>query len=83
MRLTSDSPVKRPRVGEAAEYGNVADFWVEYPSGLVDISRSRHLDASGAEPPLEEGMWDIPCDGERTIRVDPKATALVVIDMQK
>jgi hypothetical protein len=78
----ADSPLKRPRVGDAAEYGGT-DFWVEYPSGLVDLSRVTHLDPLGQEPDKKSNLWDVSCDGERTIRVDPKSTALVVIDMQK
>jgi hypothetical protein len=75
--------IKRPRVGDAVEFGSAANFWVEYPSGLVDLSSTTHLDASGTEPDLKQGQWGIAADGDRTIRVDSKSTALVVIDMQK
>ncbi|KAJ3815964.1 Isochorismatase hydrolase [Lentinula aff. lateritia] len=35
----------RPRVPQPVEYGDPTsnDFWVEYPHGLVDLSRSTHL----------------------------------------
>ena len=82
----------RPPVSSAVEYGStrVADaaFWVEYPSGLVDISRSARLATTGdlgsvAEPPgLGEGQREVEVDG-RTVRMDAKRSALVVIDMQK
>ncbi|TCD62209.1 hypothetical protein EIP91_007214 [Steccherinum ochraceum] len=42
-----DTPIlgltTRPKVGVATEFGNPASFWVEYPSGLVDLTRSAHL----------------------------------------
>ena len=42
-----DTPIlgmtTRPRVEKATEYGNTASWWVEYPDGLVDLSRSVHL----------------------------------------
>ncbi|KAJ7293551.1 Isochorismatase hydrolase [Mycena rebaudengoi] len=56
----------------------------EYPSGLVDVSRTTQLrDAPAADPPLTSALLDIPVDGNRTLRVKKDATALVVIDMQK
>ncbi|TFK41189.1 Isochorismatase hydrolase [Crucibulum laeve] len=88
--------IARPTVPTPVEYGNDASFWVEYPSGLVDLSRSHHLpgsqdtdaliseskQADTQPPPLKSTQVDIPVDGGRTIRVDKKSTALVVIDMQ-
>jgi hypothetical protein len=70
------------------EYGNALSFWVEYPSGLVDLSRSQHLPTSPREveakpPPLKGDQVDIPVDGGHTVRIDTKATAAVIIDMQK
>jgi hypothetical protein len=75
----------RPLIETATEYGNDASFWVEYPSGLVDVSRSHHLSTKSAKdiPPLTASQLDIPADGNRTIRVDKAATAIVIIDMQK
>jgi hypothetical protein len=83
--------VTRPRVEVAIEYGSDATpqgFWTEYPSGLVDVSRTSHLpSASGnAEveiPPLTSELLDIPVDGDRTVRVKRATTAIVIIDMQK
>jgi len=88
-----DTPIlgmtTRPRVSAPVEYGNPTDFWVEYPNGLVDVSRATHLKTAGtggedvAPPPLASNQLDIPADGDRVVRVDKDKTALVVIDMQK
>lgn len=81
--------VVRPRVPLPVEYGNETDYWVEYPTGLVDVSRSGHLsaeatsDAAYQPPPLKASQLDIQVDGDRVLRVDREKTALVVIDMQK
>ncbi|KAL0951235.1 hypothetical protein HGRIS_007953 [Hohenbuehelia grisea] len=89
-----DTPIlgmtTRPPVEAPIEYGSAASFWVEYPSGLVDVSRSHHLakDAEGnvapdKQPPaLGEDQIDIEVDGARTVRIDAKASAVVIIDMQ-
>ncbi|KAK7064251.1 Isochorismatase hydrolase [Favolaschia claudopus] len=79
--------VARLQVQVPTEYGNDANFWTEWPSGLVDVSRTTHIpsvsDGAQAEtPPLTEGLVDIPVDGERTVRVKKESTALVVVDMQ-
>ncbi|KAI3621891.1 isochorismatase hydrolase [Moniliophthora roreri] len=87
--------VSRPPVESAIEFGGNGAFWVEYPSGLVDLTRKHHLgDRSGAlgpvvesksnpEPPAKaNNELDIAVDGGRTLRVDKNAAALVVIDMQ-
>ena len=86
-----DTPIlgmkTRPRVQKPTEYGNAATFWVEYPDGLIDLTRSIHLpggDEVAKPPPLVKGeQVDVPVDGDRTIRIDAKKSALVVIDMQK
>ena len=70
------------------EYGNEASFWVEYPSGLVDLTRSQHLamsaDKEVVDPPRRTSeQMDISVDGGRTVRVDTGASAIVIIDMQK
>jgi hypothetical protein len=88
--------VSRPSVEFAVEFGNAGSFWVEYPSGLVDLTRKHHLgDGSAAlgpvvevqsnpEPPTKtEDELDIEVDGGRKLRVNRRATALIVIDMQK
>lgn len=81
----------RPPVDKPVEYGNATSFWVEYPSGLVDLTRSAHLseaeaagvkDSDSGPPSVQSGQLEIAVDG-RTIRVDARKSALVVIDMQK
>lgn len=76
--------IARPTVETATEYGDPTNFWVEYPSGLVDLSRSQHLVEKNPEPRALQGtQLEIAVDGGRTIRVDKSKTAVVVIDMQK
>jgi hypothetical protein len=71
------------------EYGNGTDFWVEYPSGLIDISRKTHLqsiansEGLSLPPPLQSTQVDIEVDRGRTVRIDKEASAIVIIDMQK
>ncbi|KAF9475977.1 Isochorismatase hydrolase [Pholiota conissans] len=87
-----DTPISdlimRPKVPEPVEYGNDTDFWVEYPSGLVDLSRTDRLpsDAAAAAkaqpPPLKATQADIAVNGDRVVRVDKEKTAIVIIDMQ-
>ncbi|KAF7793350.1 hypothetical protein EIP86_004462 [Pleurotus ostreatoroseus] len=91
----------RPRIATATEFGNPSAFWVEYPSGLVDLTRSAHLPLAAAAhadastpadpvhedpappPPLaEETQFELPVDGDRTLRLNRATTALVVVDMQ-
>jgi len=89
----------RPKVPKPIEYGSGNNFWVEYPSGLVDISRTDRLPMTEGkepepdhgnspqgqrpEPPLKPTQIDVSVDGERVVRIDKKATAIVIIDMQK
>ncbi|KAK0456568.1 Isochorismatase hydrolase [Armillaria borealis] len=74
----------RAPVSSVTKYGNNTSFWVEYPSGLIDLTRT--LSAPIAEhdtpPDLLPGQLDVAVDGERTIRIDTKASAIVIIDMQ-
>ncbi|KIM85165.1 hypothetical protein PILCRDRAFT_817152 [Piloderma croceum F 1598] len=79
----------RPLVQNPTEYGNVASsFWVEYPSGLIDLSRSRRIlegpgSKSDVPPPLDaKSQLDIPVDQERTVRINKSSSAIVIIDMQ-
>jgi hypothetical protein len=80
--------ITRPLVQNPTEYGN-ASFWVEYPSGLVDLSRSQRIlkglgSKSDDPPPLDaESQLDIPVDQERTVRINKSSSAIVIIDMQK
>ncbi|KAH9843049.1 Isochorismatase hydrolase [Rhodofomes roseus] len=84
----------RPHVLEPIEYGNAASFWVEYPSGLVDLTRAAHLTAkkedetvktssAHPEPPLQSSTHlEIPVDGERVVRIAKSKSAIVIVDMQ-
>lgn len=72
------------------EFGNdLSGFWVEYPSGLVDLSRSQHIFEGTSlgtpldAPPLKAGQADISAEKGRTVRIDTKASAIVIVDMQK
>jgi hypothetical protein len=83
--------VARPRVQVPTEYGSDATpqgFWTEWPSGLVDVSRTSHIppvsgDSQVEPPPLTSALLDIPVHGDRIVRVQKNCTALVIIDMQK
>jgi hypothetical protein len=83
--------VARPRVQVPTEYGSDATpqgFWTEWPSGLVDVSRTSHIppvsgDSQVEPPPLTSALLDIPVHGDRIVRVKKNCTALVIIDMQK
>ena len=44
----------RPKVTKPTEYGNAAAFWVEYPTGLVDLSRSAHLPSAAKAQSVPE-----------------------------
>ncbi|KAK0208239.1 Isochorismatase hydrolase [Desarmillaria ectypa] len=73
----------RPPVSSVTKYGNNASFWVEYPCGLIDLTRK--LSAPIAEhdpPPLLPGQLNVTVDEDRTIRIDAKSSAVVIIDMQ-
>ncbi|KAJ7169862.1 Isochorismatase hydrolase [Mycena filopes] len=84
--------VARPRVPVPTEYGTDATpqgFWTEWPSGLVDVSRTSHIppttgasDGNAEPPPLTSALLDIPVNGDRVVRVKRDATAMVIIDMQ-
>ncbi|EJD55267.1 hypothetical protein AURDEDRAFT_50090 [Auricularia subglabra TFB-10046 SS5] len=75
----------RPRVERTERWGNRTHFWIEYPSGLVDLSET-HFDAQLAKEaptPVPEGLVDISVEGDRVVRIDPERAAVVVVDMQK
>lgn len=79
--------IMRPKVETPVEHGYEPDFWVEYPSGLVDLSRKDHLpsgsSATTAPPALKSSQMEIEVNGGRTIRVEKETTAIVIVDMQK
>ncbi|KAH7883555.1 Isochorismatase hydrolase [Phlebopus sp. FC_14] len=83
-----DTPIlgmsSRPRVSQSIEYGNAASFWVEYPTGLIDVSRTQRLSSAeqSIPPQISPTQLDIPVDGDRVVRVNKATTAVVVIDMQ-
>ncbi|KIM48229.1 hypothetical protein M413DRAFT_225546 [Hebeloma cylindrosporum] len=92
--LISGMATRPLKVTEPVEYGNETDFWVEYPSGLIDISRKTHLrcitdsgDSEGQQPlglppPLLPTQVDVKVDRDRTVRIDKEASAILIIDMQ-
>ncbi|KAJ3734825.1 Isochorismatase hydrolase [Lentinula guzmanii] len=81
-----------PHVSKPVEFGDPksGDFCVEYPNGLVDLSRTNHLEhqkrsdpgSSVTTPTLRPGQLDIPVTGDKTVRLDTDKTAFVIIDMQ-
>jgi hypothetical protein len=79
----------RPRVEEPQNFGSVksGSFWVEYPSGLVDLTCSNPWvtgSQSASPPPMKsEGELEVDVDGGRKIRIDTTKTAIVIVDMQK
>jgi hypothetical protein len=79
--------VSRPNVPAPVEYGNDTSFWVEYPTGLVDLSRTQtdRLPSSpvSSPPPLKLNQTEIEVDGGRIVRINKETTAIVIIDMQK
>ncbi|KAK0506199.1 Isochorismatase hydrolase [Armillaria luteobubalina] len=74
----------RPLVSSVTKFGNDASFWVEYPSGLIDLTRTLSAPIAGHDTPpdLLPGQLDVAVDGERTIRIEGKSSAIVIIDMQ-
>ena len=79
----------RPRVGQTTIFGNSASgrFWVEYPSGLIDITSSRPSevtsDGNAREPKISSHELEFDVQDDRKIRLNVHKSALVVIDMQK
>ncbi|KAI0928447.1 hypothetical protein AcW1_005688 [Taiwanofungus camphoratus] len=94
-----DTPIlgmtTRPRVAAAVEYGNATSFWVEYPSGLIDLSRLAHLDKGPLKVVQDENVadmqvrqmqpstqLDVQVDGDRVVRIAKNRSAIIIIDMQ-
>lgn len=79
----------RPLVKQPKTFGfsGNGDFWTEYPSGLVDVTRNRAPITSGAgsgdDPSILPGELEIDVLGDRRVRLDTAKTAIVIIDMQK
>ncbi|KAJ1310970.1 hypothetical protein OPQ81_009481 [Rhizoctonia solani] len=60
----------RPSVQHQTIYGSSPHSWIEYPSGLVDLS------------PNSTKSIEFSVLGDRRVRLDPETAALVVVDMQ-
>lgn len=74
----------RPKVDKTCKWGNRTNFWIEYPDGVVDVSETfLSNDLLARTPPKPPGLVDIPVEGDRVVRLDPKRSAIVIIDMQK
>jgi hypothetical protein len=70
----------------AKTYGNVKNdsFWVEYPSGLLDLTRSNPLIPAATQAPAKkDDELEIEVEGNKRIRIDAKQAAIVIVDMQK
>lgn len=85
-----------PKVSAPTEFGNALSFWVEYPAGLVDLTRSTHLRSQGIDqtpvhvvedatpPPLTSAtQWELDVEGDRVLRLSKSKSAIVIVDMQK
>ena len=75
-----------PFLKQAKSFGTVKNgsFWVEYPSGLIDLTRSYPLVSGASQAPAKsDGQLEIKVEGNRTIRIDANQTAIVIVDMQK
>jgi len=75
-----------PFVKEVKTFGNPGsdNFWVEYPSGLLDLTRSAPPRSATAQVPAKAaGHIEFEVNGERKLRIDPKKSAVVIVDMQK
>ncbi|GJE86172.1 isochorismatase hydrolase [Phanerochaete sordida] len=58
----------RPPVPQSTEYGNATNFWVEYPSGLVDLTRTVHLpEAARAHDVPEQPDEQVVFEGKLSI----------------
>ncbi|KIJ53945.1 hypothetical protein M422DRAFT_241204 [Sphaerobolus stellatus SS14] len=74
-----------PFVKEVKTFGNPGshNFWVEYPSGLLDLTRSNPPSSATSEPPSKAPEHlEFAVNGDRKLRIDPKKSAIVIVDMQ-
>ncbi|GJJ12793.1 hypothetical protein Clacol_007038 [Clathrus columnatus] len=77
-----------PNLTKVKTFGNIENrsFWTEYPSGLIDLTRNHpptSVVTTGSEPSKEGNELEFEVDGDRRVRVDPKQSAIVIVDMQK
>ena len=72
----------RARVDKTTTWGLSKDnFWVEYPSGLVDLSRTP---ADGTEEPrIKDGQFEFNVLNDRRLRIAGSKSAVIIVDMQK
>jgi hypothetical protein len=78
----------RPPVVAPTTWGHSKDnYWVEYPSGLIDLSRSNPITTTGSsdvkKPEIKKGEYEFNVLNDRRLRIDPEKSAVVIIDMQK
>lgn len=74
-----------PFVKEVKVFGSPKsdNFWVEYPNGLLDLTRSEAPKSATVQPPAKmAGHLEFEVNGERKLRIDPKKSAVVIVDMQ-
>ncbi|KAG8703620.1 hypothetical protein FRC09_004063 [Ceratobasidium sp. 395] len=69
----------RPPVTSPTTYGdpNTNSYWIEHPSGLVDLSHP-----NSSTPDSNKRVVEFDVAGERKVRIEAGASALVVVDMQ-
>ncbi|KAK7694705.1 hypothetical protein QCA50_001893 [Cerrena zonata] len=98
MSTPGEAPVApavtpRLKVETATVFGNPASFYVEYPSGLVDLTRSPSNRPDGSQnittpnepdPPAldSKSQWELEVEEDRVLRLNKSTTAIVIIDMQ-
>jgi len=83
----------RPRVTEPTTFGDpkAGKFWVEYPSGLIDITSNHPLPANAEdgcnpfvapEPALCSQELEFDVQGDRRLRLAVRKAVAVIVDMQ-
>jgi len=71
----------RARVDKTTTWGLSKDsFWVEYPSGLVDLTRTPADETE--EPVIKNGQFELDVLNDRRLRITGSKSAVVVVDMQ-
>lgn len=77
-----------PKLINPKTFGNVktGSFWTEYPSGLLDLTRKHppsEAQKTSLAPQKAENELEFDVEGNRRIRIDPKQSAIIIVDMQK
>jgi hypothetical protein len=99
LGMSSRTYVENTKVyGGTLDVEGGAGFWVEYPDGLIDLTRTHWIQSEsqqngangnaivGGPPSLDaQTQTEIEVEGDpkRRIRVSNDKSALIVIDMQK